>query len=108
MRIGALNKVIELQKPTETTDNMGGYTTTYATQYTVFAAIWPISASDHVKSEQMIGIVTHKIRIRYNSELKSKWRIKFGSRYFTIVAPPINTNEGNRQLELLCKEVEAS
>lgn len=106
MRIGDLKKVIELQEPTETSDSMGGYTTTYSTQHTVFGAIWPVSAKDQMSADQMSMNVTHRIRIRYNSELQSDWRIKHKTRYFAIVSI-INHNEANKMQDLLCKEVEA-
>lgn len=106
MRIGDLKKRIELQKPTSASDGIGGYTKTYVSEHIVWAAIWPVSAKDQMQAGQMTGTITHRIRIRYNSELQSDWRIKYGDRYFAIMGPPVNQNEGNRILDLLCKEVE--
>jgi SPP1 family predicted phage head-tail adaptor len=107
MRIGDMRKRLELQKPTETTDSMGGYTTVYATQYCVWGSLWPLSAREQIQADVRTSGLTHRIRIRYNSELKSNWRIKFGDRYFAIDGQPINHNERDKMLEMLCKEVEA-
>jgi SPP1 family predicted phage head-tail adaptor len=108
MRSGSLDKIIDLQAPTKISDGIGGFTESYTTVYSnVWASIWPIRAKDQIQSDQMIGTITHRIRMRHKRVLKSSWRIKFGNRYFAIVAPPINPNEANIKLELLCKEVEA-
>ena len=106
MRVGDLNKLIELQKPVETSDSMGGYTTTYSTEYSAWAGIWPLSVNEQLKAGQLAGSVTHRIRIRYIEELRANWRVKFGTRYFNIEGPPINKNERNREFDLICREVE--
>jgi len=104
MNIGNLNKRITLQQSTRASDGMGGFTLTWADVATIWAAIWPVSANEQVKSGQTIGNITHRIRIRYRSVLKSSLRIKYGNRYFAIVAPPINPEERNEWLDILCKE----
>ena len=110
-RIGARNKRIELQKPTKTSDGIGGYSTAYATKRALFAAIWPVSAKERIQSDQRAMTTTHRIRIPFYSELKSNWRVKYSTkyddRYFTIEGS-INPDEDNKELELLCKETEAS
>jgi len=105
-RIGDMKKVLELQKPTETSDSMGGYSTVYSTEFSVWGALWPVSAKEQIQAIQNAMAVTHRIRIRYNSELKANWRIKHKTRYFAIESI-ININEAGRFQELLCKEVEA-
>ena len=112
-RIGERNKHIELQEPSETSDGMGGYTETFSTKYSPWAAIWPLSGKDQIAAGQNVGLITHRIRFPYNSEVKSNWRVKYvdgrrgDTRYFSIVAPPISLEERNRETELLCKEAES-
>jgi SPP1 family predicted phage head-tail adaptor len=104
MRIGDLTKIIDIQAPTRTPDNMGGSTDTYVTVMpSVFAAIWPTSASETIENLQLGLNATHKIRIRYKPTIKSNWRIKFGDRYYNIVSI-INPNMKNEILDLVCKE----
>lgn len=106
MRIGDLDKIIDIQAPTKVTDGMGGFTTTWTTIYSgIYAAIWPVSARDRIKSDQIIGEVTDNVRIWFKRVLKPGWRVKYGNSYYAIVGPPINKNKGNRMLDLLCKEV---
>jgi len=105
MMIGELNKRILLQYTTSVVDAMGGSDDIWNDKATVWAAIWPVSAAEQVRAGQTFGTVTHKIRIRYRSDIRNSWRIKFGERYFTILGPPINPNEKNEWLDLITKEV---
>lgn len=104
MQIGELNKRVTLQYQTRVSDGMGGFTIVWNDAATVFASIWPISASERIQSEKVAGEITHRIRIRHRRNIRTSWRIKFGERYFNISGPPINPNERNEYLELLCKE----
>jgi SPP1 family predicted phage head-tail adaptor len=105
MRIGDLTKRIDLEAPTKASDGMGSYDETWTTIATsVAAAIWSYSGKEMVQSMQTTGEVTHRIRIRYRSVLRTSWRVKFGNRYFSIVSPPIDFDMEHKYLELLCKE----
>lgn len=105
MNIGVLNKKITIQSKTSTTDNLGGYNDVWSDLVTVFAAIWPVSASDVVANNTTTMIISHRVRIRYRNGIMSNMRIKFGARYFAIVSI-INVNEANKQLDLMCKEAQ--
>ena len=103
MRIGDLNKQITIQYPTKVSDGMGGFTETWTNAATVWAAIWPISANELVRSMQQTMEISHRIRIRYRSVLRPDWRIKYGNRFFNIISI-INPNMKNELLDLMCKE----
>jgi len=103
MEAGMLNKRITLQYQTKVSNNMGGFVTSWVDAATIWAAIWPVSASEQVQSMQPTMTISHRIRIRYRSILRASWRIKFGLRYFNIVSI-INQNEKNELLDLMCKE----
>ena len=102
--IGDLNRRITLQYVTQTADGMGGLPETWTNDETVWAAIWPVSASEHVLAMQTVMTISHRIRIRYRSTLKPSWRIKFGTRYFNIISI-INPNEYGEWQDVMCKEV---
>ena len=104
MNIGSLNKRIEIQSPTLTSDGMGGFDTVFATVATVWSAIWPTSASERIQSMGAVMTISHRIRIRYRSDIRSGWRLKFKDRYFDIVSI-VNPSESNRMLDIMCKEV---
>lgn len=82
--IGKLRHRIVIQKPTLSTDSIGGKTETWSTLDTVFAAIEPVSANQTWMAERLEHRVTHKITIRYRDDLTSDMRIYFDSRYFYI------------------------
>ena len=100
---GDLSKRVTLQHPTMVSDGMGGWTVTFTDAATVWGAIWPVSANDTIQANATVLVVTHRIRIRYRSVLKTSWRIKFGNRYFAIVSI-ICPNEGREFLDLMVKE----
>ena len=103
MPVGDLNKRILLQYETKVSDSMGGFTATWTDGDTIWAAIWPTSASEMIQSMQSELVVTHRIRIRYRKAFRATYRIKFGNRYFNIVSV-LNPSERNEWLDLLCKE----
>lgn len=104
MRIGDLNKLISIIGTTRASDGMGGFTLTDSTiASSIWAAIWPLSASETVKSMQQTMEISHRIRIRYRSVFRPDWRIKFGERYFDVKSI-INPNERGEWLDLMCKE----
>jgi len=103
MTIGELNKRIIIQYPTIAKDALGSMVTTWNEVATVWAAIWPVSASEQVRNNATSMVITTKIRVRYRSVLKASWRVKYGNRYFSIEGI-VNPNESNEWLDLLCKE----
>jgi len=104
--ISKLDKRITIQKPVKTSDSMGGFTETWYDVIPVWAAIWPKSAKETFKAtEQVSGELTHRIRIRWRRGILPSYRIKYKTRYFNIVGPPINPDEDNEWLDIMCKEV---
>lgn len=104
MKIADLNKEINIQVKTKTSDSMGGFVESFSTLCTIWAAIWPVAASEQIINSGQTMTISHRIRIRYMKVFDSNWRIKFGDRYFSIVSI-INPNGNNEMLDLLCKEI---
>jgi SPP1 family predicted phage head-tail adaptor len=104
MNAGTLRHQIELQSFTSTPNGMGGFSQTWSTAATVRAAIWPTSATEQKRAAAPTMVGTHTIRIRYYSGLLASWRIKFGTRFFSIVSI-IDKDEEHVQVDLLCREV---
>jgi SPP1 family predicted phage head-tail adaptor len=73
---------------------------------TTRAAINPISGKDVFEAMMTQSEITHKIFMRYHPtiHIDSTMRIKFGDRIFSIIAPPINFQEKNVELQILAKE----
>jgi SPP1 family predicted phage head-tail adaptor len=101
---GDLNKRITIQAPTKVSDGMGGFTNSYtAVASSIPAAIWPVSSADQIQAQATVLVISHRIRIRYRSVLKTSWRISWAGRYFAIVSI-IDPNMDHKYLDLLCKE----
>lgn len=109
IRPGDLREVISIQERSETSDNMGGFTETWANvsgMGSVRAAIWPISANELLRSEQQQFNISHRIRIWYRDGINSNMKIIHGTRTFNIKSI-INLKEQNRIIEMLCEEENA-
>jgi len=105
MNIGALNKRITIEAPTKASDGMGGFTVTWSEiAADVAAAIWPVSANEQIKAMGAVMTMTHRIRIRYRSDIRSSWRLKYKNDYFDIVSI-VNPNMANRALDIMVKAV---
>ena len=103
LRSGALRHRISFQEKTQTSDSMGGYTHTWQDSIDAYAAIWPLKAVERLESMKLEHSVTHKIRVRYHSGITADMRIRFGERYFEIIAIT-NFDERNIQLDILAEE----
>jgi len=105
MRAGQLNKLITFEYQVTISDGMGGSSVTWTTKAeNVWAAIWPASAKEIIAAQQETMVVTHRIRIRFRSDIKPDMRIKYGTNYFNIVSR-LNPNMGNKMIDILAKEV---
>jgi SPP1 family predicted phage head-tail adaptor len=106
MRSGTLRHVIDIQDATETSDGMGGYTSSYSDTYSnLRASVWPLSASERINSDKVELLVTHRIRTRYREGVKADMRVKHGSDYYNIKSI-INPEMRNIMLEMLCEEID--
>ena len=103
MLIGQLNRRIELQEPTSVSDDMGGFTTSYTTAFTVWARAWSVSSTEILADMKVNMVRIQKFGIRYRSDVKPDWRVKYDSRYFAITS--IDPDEKNDFTYLVVKEV---
>ena len=104
MKIGDLKHRITLQAPIKAPDGMGGFDNTWSDRDTISAAIWPVSAKEQVASMGAVMTMSHRIRIRYRSDVKANWRFKYKNSYFNIVSI-VNPNMANKQLDIMVKAV---
>lgn len=105
--ISKLRKRITIQSVTRVSDGVGGFTESWSTFATRFAAIEPTKAFQIRWADHLEHRVTHKITLRYLSGVTSDMRVVYGSRTFHIRAIR-NPEERNRFLELICEEGAAS
>lgn len=107
MNPGALRHRITFQKQVETQNDYGEEIKEWIDVKTVWASVNPMSAKEFFAAEKTNSEVTHKIYMRFirGLNITPDMRIKFKGRYFELIGPPINYEERNKELQLLCKEL---
>ena len=110
IRSGKLRKRVTIKKPNESRDSFGDVVDAAATTVaTRWASIAPLRGEERSSADQLTDVTTHRIRIRYSSELaaaNSSWWIEYDSRRFDFVSV-LNIDERNAELEVLAREVAA-
>ena len=104
MRAGQLRETITIQRKSPIKDGQGGERVEWVTYIVTKAAIWPLSASQVVQHSQLESEITHRVRTRYQRGITPDMRIVHEGRIFYIQGPPINNEERNRMLDILCRE----
>jgi SPP1 family predicted phage head-tail adaptor len=105
VKAGKLKHKVELQTLTETADDQGGFTESWATASKPWVSIEPLDSREEFFAGQVRAGVTHRVKMRYTTDATTKSRILFGSRVLDIKSLK-NTDEGDRELVLLCAEVQ--
>jgi SPP1 family predicted phage head-tail adaptor len=106
MNIGRMNKQIDIERNTAAIPSTSGGSDSWVVFLgNLWAAIWPLKGDEAVMAMQTQAVVSHRVRMRYREGILPSMRVRYGSRYFNIVAAPININEENKEIELLCQEV---
>lgn len=108
MRIGPLRHRITIQSFTVSPDSVGEPIATWAnltTNPTVWAEVTSVPAGERFVSggEQLIATLTHKVRIRYRTDVTVKMRLIHNSRYLYI-ENAVDPTGRERELILLCRE----
>ena len=104
---GKLRHNIIWQSKTQTPDGGGGLTYTTNNFATMRAFIKPSSTNERFFAQRIESDVTHKIYIRYRTDLNSSMRINFGGRLFKVKGL-MNLEEQNKWLEVSAVEGEAT
>lgn len=85
MRTGQLRHRLELRKPVQSIDSETGADSYIFTPVTKrWGAIEQLTGNEEYSSGQVVEEATHKITIRFCKELEATWKIKFGTREFSI------------------------
>jgi len=97
------NALVQFQTKTITGKGIDR-TETFATVYTEWVFIRPISASEIINSNREEMTSSHRIKMDYRTGILHSMKIVWGSRKFNIKSV-INIDEGNREIEILAEEV---
>lgn len=105
MRSGELRHRITLQEQSQARNSSNEMVTSYSDAATVWAAIEWGSGRRFNEAKQINAEVEGIVRIRYRSDVKPYWRIKYKDRYFTILTIS-NVYERGRELVMTCREAQ--
>ncbi len=105
MGIGSMRHSLVIQAQSRANDSAGGVRRTYSTLATVQGKIEPTGGNTNFFGDQIEGRTTHKITIRYRSDVTTKHRISYSadSKIFKINRI-LNIGTRDRYLEMLCEE----
>jgi SPP1 family predicted phage head-tail adaptor len=105
-RVGDMNKRITLEAPVKIPDGMGGFSSTFAAVpkgSNIPAQAWTTSSTEVTTGDAINVIRVQKFKIWYRTVLKGSWRVKWGTRIFSITAA--DPDDKNLFIYLTCKEV---
>jgi len=106
MRAGRLRHKITFQKIVNSQDELGAPlvgSSGYENFKTVWASITPISGKESFLSNADFSKTTHKIKIRFTSNIDASLRIVWQNRIFNILNTR-NVEEVDREIEILAWE----
>jgi SPP1 family predicted phage head-tail adaptor len=86
MRIGRLRHRLELQSATMVQDASGEETETWATIDTIWGNVAPVGRAERFVSgaDQQLATITHRVEIRYRTNITNEMRFKWGARILDI------------------------
>ena len=107
MPAARLKQRVTIEQQSLAPDGLGGAARGWATLATVWAEVMPVSGREALFAFRLESPVTHRVTIRYRTDVKADMRLNYESRILTIRAV-INRGEENRYLEILAEEGVAS
>ena len=96
---GDLNKQVIIETKTASRKAGGGNTVSWTTVAAVWVKIVPRATNEYLRALGKDPQTTHKIYMRYRTDVTPRERIKYGSRYFGIRSV-INIEEKGKWLEI--------
>lgn len=104
MRAGSLRHSVSIENYTTARGANGTETQSWSAAETVWASIEQLSGRELMIARQIKADATHRITMRYTSNLTAKSRVVFGSRVFYPLDPPANTDQKNFEYVFMARE----
>lgn len=100
---GRLNRRLTLEAPVDTGDGAGGMSRTYAMVATLWASVIPVSAQEEIEATRLGARITHRIGLRFSSDITTRHRFREGSAVYRIVSLRDRDGQG-RFLEISAEQ----
>tara|TARA_R110002020_G_scaffold150991_4_gene327931 strand:- start:1454 stop:1771 length:318 start_codon:yes stop_codon:yes gene_type:complete len=104
MRAGMLRHRITVQNASLTINEMGERDASFSDGLSCWARVVPMKETELQDANQTKARITHKISVRYRTDITPTSRIKFGSRIFEIVQV-LNREELDEQMDIMALEM---
>ena len=104
MKAGKLDKRLDIQQPVTVQSDNGSPVITWLPFGTVWASIEPIKGREALTSNQILGTMDTRIRIRQHpllNAMTAKWRLSYDTTIYNIVSIA-HVNLGMREIEIMC------
>jgi len=93
------------QTPTDSADNVGGHTTSWADGTTFKGRLSTLKTEERMSADKTTVFATHKVYCDIQT-IDETYRLKLGSRYFQVVGIVKPSNLSTGHLEILVKEID--
>jgi len=101
--VGLLRARIVLQRESPVAQGGGSYAVNWVDVANLWAQIEPVSGREVLQEVRLESRVTHRIILRYRSDVNAGMRVVWGARVFSVQAV-INLGERDRFTQLLAME----
>lgn len=101
---GEFRHIITFQEMEERKNSFGEMTKIWIHKFSTRAGIYPISGKEFFVADKENSEVSHKINIRYRSDINPAMRIIYNNRIFNIESI-INFQERNILIQIMAKEL---
>jgi SPP1 family predicted phage head-tail adaptor len=103
LNAGALRETVTIERKQSASDGMGGQVVQWVALATVRGKVAPLSGREALQAMQLQASITHRIYVRYRSDLSAADRLILRGKPLQIRAV-LNMEMRNQWLELSCDE----
>ena len=82
--IAARRLRVTLEEPVEAADAIGGVSRTFTPRITLWARLEPATLADRAEADRGEAVVTHRLTLRWRTDLTTAMRLAAGPRRFAI------------------------
>ncbi len=101
--IGKMRHRLMIERRETVPDGAGGTVVTWMSGETVWAAIEPVAGVEVLRQDRLSGTLTHRVTVRYRSDIAPEMRFRSGDRIFEISVVR-DIDERHRWLDCICEE----
>lgn len=104
MRAGELRHRISVQRPITSRNEIGEEVVAWETAAVVWAALVPISGRELLQSNQPLGEITTRVRVRWENaiaDINPKWRLLHGPTIYNVKSA-FPKEMRRREIEIMC------